>query len=199
MHHLTLVLLAATAAPAPSPPPPPRTDALACTRQTLLDERGCTVEGRSGPRPASREHAVLNVRAAAALADELCRVVARGDALDADPLVLAACRARIAPATRNCAGDGSRPLQDDAGRFNPGFARCYAGLAELVRAVAADADVAADCCVCATGCGVTEAQCLARWDDGELGTCVAERCRAECAESLLLQRARTFAATTRNP
>lgn len=199
MHLLTLALVAAAAAPAPSPPPPARTDALACTRQTLLDERGCTVEGRSGPEPAARERAVENVRLAAALADELCRVVARGDALDADPLVLAACRARIAPATRSCAGDGSRLLLDYGGRFNPGFARCYAGMAELVRAVAADADVAADCCVCATSCGVTEAQCLARWDEGALGPCVAEQCRAQCAESLLLQRARSFAAATRSP
>ncbi|MBI1945252.1 MAG: hypothetical protein HYS27_06125 [Deltaproteobacteria bacterium] len=204
MHLIALALVAASAASAPppaSPPasPPPRTDALACTRQTLLDERGCTVEGRTARQPAAREQAVDNVRVAAALAEELCRIVAKGDALDADQLVLAACRARIAPATRTCAGDGSRRVLDDGGRFNPGFARCYAGLAELVRAVAADADVAADCCVCAADCGVTEEQCLARWHHGELGACVAEQCREPCAESLLLQRARTFAAAARKP
>lgn len=199
MHLIALVLTAHSAAQALPPPPPPRASALACTRQTLLVERGCTIEGRSGARPAAREHAQENARRAAALADELCRDVARGDALDPHPVVLAACRARVAPATRWCAGDGARALLDDDGRFNPGFARCYAGLAELVRAAAADAEVAEGCCACVAVCGVTEQQCLARWDEGGLGPCAAERCRAECAASLLLQRARTAAPPARTP
>ncbi|MCC7074293.1 MAG: hypothetical protein IT383_23505 [Deltaproteobacteria bacterium] len=202
MHLIALVLVAHSAAQAP-PPPPPRTAALACTRHTLVAERGCTIEGRSGAKPAAREQALENARQASALADELCRGIARGDALDPHPLVLAACRARVAPATRSCAGDGARRLLDEDGRFNPGFARCYAGLAELVRAASADAEVAEGCCACVAVCGVSEQQCLERWDQGALGACAAEQCRAECAASLLLQRARKVASsaapTTRKP
>ena len=198
MHLIALALATHVVVQAP-PPAPPRTAALACTPRTLVVERGCTIEGRSGSRPAAREQAVENVRQASAVAHELCRVIARGDALDPHPLVLAACRARIAPATRNCAGDGARRLLDDNDRFNPGFARCYAGLAELVRAASADAEVAEGCCACVAACGVTEQQCLERWDEEGLGACAATQCRAECAASRLVPRARATAPSARKP
>lgn len=194
-----LVVIALAVASAPEAPPPPRAATFACTRDTLLQDRPCTLEGRTPARAPSREQAQDNTRQGAVLANELCLSVARGDALDADPAVLSACRARVLPATRSCAGDGARGVTDDSGRFNPGFARCYAALAELVRAAEDDAAVSSRCCPCLAACGTSDAQCLERSARGQLGSCGEEKCQSACAASLLLRRALVPAAPPRKP
>lgn len=157
----------------------------ACTRATLQAGVPCLVEGESASAAPSRSRAEENRRHAARLADELCAAAARSGMDEADAAVLAACRARVLERTAACGGDGSRPLSDEAGRFNPGFARCYAGLAELAADAASDADTAASCCACAAACGQSRGQCLERASRGALGSCVVERCTSPCAAALL--------------
>jgi hypothetical protein len=182
--------LAQTAPPAPSAEPPPT--AWACTRQTLVEDRACTVEGRAAARAPSREQAKENRRQARALAEELCAVAARSDAIDPDPGVLRACTGRIPSVMRGCGGDGSRQLLDDAGRFNPGHARCYGALAALVRETQALFETASTCCACIEeSCGGDAGQCVERVGKGALPqppACLADRCAAACAELQLAPR-----------
>lgn len=184
----------ASAALAQREPPPPaapvRAASYACTRQTLLDGQLCTIEGRSTAQAPSQQQAMANLRQASAFAEELCATVARADDSAPDATVLAACRTRVSTAVRACGGDGKTGLQDDAGRFNPGFARCYAGLAELVRGARQAGELADGCCACAhASCAASVAQCVERASAGlELGACVEGRCRAECAAALLIRR-----------
>lgn len=164
---------------------PPRRRSAACTRATLRAGVPCVVEGEAVSAEASRPRAQENRRVAARLADELCAAAARSGVDEADAAVLAACRARVAERTARCGGDGSRALMDETGRFNPGFARCYAGLSELAADAASDADIAGSCCTCAAACGQSQGQCLERAARGTLGACVVERCTSPCAAALL--------------
>src|SRR4051812_16690818 len=143
---ISLVLLLVTAQP--DAPPPAPASAWACTKKTLLDDVPCTVEGRTQPQPKSPEQAKENQRQAVVFADDLCDTLARGEAPEPDAGILAVCKARVAATTKRCGGDGSRRLLDDAGRFNPGHAKCYGALAELVRDVSALVDNASQCCAC---------------------------------------------------
>ncbi len=190
-------LMVAGVAGAQVPPPAPARDgtapqasAWACTRKTLLDELPCTVEGRTEPASPSRVRAQENQRAAEVLAGELCTALASGEAAAPDAGILAVCTARVAAATRRCGGDGSRRLTDDAGRFNPGHAACYAGLAALVRDIGAVVGSAQGCCACVhDACNGDEQQCVARMADEQApavsAACLSGVCGAACAQARL--------------
>lgn len=187
-----VVPLLATAAVAQVPPPAPAAGAsataFACSRDTLLHEQACTVEGRTAAQATSREQARENQRSARVFAEELCRVLARSDEVDGDAGLLSVCSARAVLAVKRCGGDGSRRLLDDAGRFNPGHARCYGALAGLVSELSALADTASPCCACiADRCDGSATQCVESIGAGGLGgrtpagTCAASTCSAPCA------------------
>lgn len=179
----------------PPPSPPARASTWACTRETLLDGQPCTLEGSSPPlvgaarQAGAAAQAAENRRGASALAEELCSLIARADASEPNAAALSSCRSRVPAAVRACGGSGARRLLDEAGRFNPGFGRCYAGIAELVRGAEESRELAEGCCACAqASCGASAGQCLTNAAAGRsLGSCVEGRCRAECAAALLVR------------
>lgn len=201
-----LAVLVAAGAAAQSPPleVPAPTVARACTRDTLLDERSCTIEGRTAAQPPSREQARESQRQARVLLEDLCAEVARAGQAEAAPGLLQACLGRGAVAIRRCGGDGTRRLLDDAGRFNPGHARCYGALAALLQEMSALAEAAASCCDCvAASCGGQVEQCLERLAAERTpdvpAPCLEGTCAAACAESRMLQRRALPPSPSRNP
>lgn len=201
---LAFVVAAAAGAQSPPLPSPPPPVARACTRDTLLDDRLCTIEGRTVAQPPSGEQAKENQRQARVLLEDLCAVVAHVGQADAAPGVLQTCLARGAVAIRPCGGDGTRRLLDEAGRFNPGHARCYGALGALLQEMSALAEAAASCCACvAASCGGQLEQCLERLaaerSPDVPASCVDGACAAACAESRMLQRRALLPSPSRTP
>lgn len=189
-----LVFLCAAAAHAADAPPPPQTEpkptAWACTKDTLLADQACTLEGKTQPQAQSKEQAKENQRQAQIVGDDLCATLARGE--EGEQVLERLCKARVATAAKKCGGDGTRRLLDDAGRFNPGHAGCYAALAEIARASVSLRDNAGGCCACvARSCNVDAGQCIERSATGKpLGApavCMEETCAEDCAALLLVQ------------
>lgn len=190
--------------PAEAAPPPlraPAATAWACTRETLLDDKPCTIEGKTTPHAPSREQVRENRRQARVLVDEVCGALASAGTAGPPQPLLQPCVARAAVAVRRCGGDGSRRLLDDAGRFNPGHARCYGALSTWAQEMTALAEAAIACCDCAgASCGTSGPrqdedagatdQCLSRVAGGRLPdvpvACLEGTCAAACAESRML-------------
>jgi hypothetical protein len=185
---IIITLLVAAAALADAPPPPMTTaSAFACTKKTLLDDKSCMIEGQTQAQAPSKDQAKENQRQAQVLAEELCRTIATGEATDPDAGLLAVCNAHIAAAVKRCGGDGSRRLLDDAGRFNPGHAKCYGALSELAKNASMLADEAGSCCQCVhDSCGGNEEQCIARMADErapDAAACIEGTCAAQCGQA----------------
>lgn len=181
---LIVLVLAGAASAQESPPPSLVASAFACSRTTLLQAQQCTVEGKTAPSAKSGEQAKENQRAAKIFAEDVCRSLSRADEVDDDAGLLSVCNARAAVAVKRCGGDGTRRMLDDAGRFNPGHARCYGALAALVTEIEALADTSSTCCACvADRCGQNASQCVEKLGAGKAleGTCASSTCSAECA------------------
>ena len=178
-------------APAVAPPPAASSTAWACTKDTLRADLPCTVEGASAAQAASKDQAKENARQAKAVADELCADAARGESTEPDAGVLKVCLARAPSAVKRCGGDGQRALLDDGGRFNPGHARCYAAIAQLLRDVRELAELSSSCCDCVhDSCNGSADQCIARIADGKTpdAACVHGLCATACAQLTLAGR-----------
>jgi hypothetical protein len=180
--HTMLAVTFATPFAAQAPPPPPPARPWSCDRASLVADAPCTFDGATAAQPPSKELAKETQREARALLLDVCNELARADG-DPDAALIALCAARADAAVRTCGGDGARRLRDDAGRFNPGHARCYAALRAVLAEVAIVADDAQTCCSCAAAlCGASYGQCSERLTKGSLpeGTC-AETCAPSCA------------------
>jgi hypothetical protein len=176
---------------APSAAPPERgasATAFACSKETLLKEQHCAVEGTTVAQPISREQAKENQRTARAFAEDVCGALARSHDADEGTGLLAACNARGLVATKRCGGDGSRPLLDAAGLVNPGHGRCYGALVAMVADVSALADLSLTCCACiADRCGGSANQCVGTIDAGRAPpACASSTCSGACAALQLM-------------
>jgi hypothetical protein len=192
---LLVIFCATRAFAADAPPPPaaePKPSAWACSRTTLLSDQPCTIEGKTQAQAASKDQAKENQRQAQILADEVCTAIAKGEEAEPDASLEKICKARVASATKKCGGDGTRRLLDDAGRFNPGHARCYAAIGEMVRDIVSLRDSAGACCACVErSCSVNAGQCIERHADGKAigapAACIEGVCAADCAQLQLVQ------------
>lgn len=176
------------APPVPTPLRPAGTASpWACTRATLLDDAPCIIDGRSLVQSPALDQARENQRYARALSDGMCALTARAGGFEPDPILLQSCRSRADAATRLCTGDGSVRMIDDEGRFNNGFAPCYAALSSILLETGALAVAAVPCCECLAGsCGTNASQCTERLSKGRFPeasqTCLDAACSTACAQ-----------------
>jgi hypothetical protein len=179
--------------PVPGPPPGPVDDSptgFACTVDTLLSGRKCSLEFAPSESADSRQQADQNVAQAQAAGSRLCeRVTHIRDESSSDPDLRQYCqKAYEIAASAQCSLGGAHALLDAAGRFATDSGPCYRAMAAVLSHVRTAAALSARCCRCAAAaCSMAYGQCnesiLRSSLKEEFVACARSRCEAQCETS----------------